>query len=129
MATCDDVERLAVALPEVEESTTWGNRCWKVRGKTFVWVRPFSKADLGRYADAGTTAPAGEIVAVRVADAGEKELVLGAGIAGVFTIPHFDGFDAVLLQLDEIDPDVLAEFVTDAWLAMAPPTLAREFAP
>ena len=40
MVTWDDVERIATALPEVTEGTSWGNRCWKVKGRTFAWVRP-----------------------------------------------------------------------------------------
>ena len=39
--------------------------------------------------------------------------------AGAFTIPHFDGYAAVLLRLPLIAPDLLREFVIDSWLLKA----------
>ncbi|CAB4934671.1 MAG: MmcQ/YjbR family DNA-binding protein [Actinobacteria bacterium] len=123
MATWADVERLATALPSVEESTSWGNRCWKVAGKTFVWVRPLGKKDR---ADLGDDAPDGEILGVRVADEGEKAELLAAEPEVCFTIPHFDGFPAVLVRLDDVAEDLLAELVDDAWRCRAPKKLLAD---
>jgi len=117
MATWADVERIATALPAVEEGTTWGNRCWKVAGATFVWVRPLGKKDR---ADLGDEAPDGEVLGVRVADEGEKAELLAAEPDVCFTIPHFDGYAAVLVRLDDVDLDLLSELVTDAWRCRAP---------
>ena len=125
MATIDDVAGTAAALPEVTEGERHGNLTWFVAGKAFAWVRPFSKADIKRYG--ATTPPEGPIVAVRVADLGDKEAVLAAGSKGVFTIPHFDGFAAVLIQLRTVTKKVLREAVVDAWLSCAPPHLADEY--
>lgn len=118
----DDVARLARDLPEVTEAESRGSLTWKVRGKSFAWERPFSKADLKRFGD--VTPPDGPIAAVRVEDLHEKEAVLAAKRPGVFTIPHFDGYAAVLIQLNATDPETLRELVTDGWLAMAPAGLA-----
>jgi len=118
----DDVARLARDLPEVTEAESRGSVAWQVRGKSFAWERPFSKADLKRYGTA--VAPDGPVVAVSVADLHEKEAVLAAKRPGVFTIPHFDGYPAVLIQLNGTDTGTLGELVTDAWLAKAPPGLA-----
>src|SRR4051812_22874254 len=97
-ATLAGVARVAAGLPDVVEDERRGCRTWSVAGKTFAWERPFSKADVKRY---GTeTPPAGAILAVRVADLGEKEAVLSAHPGPLFTIPHFDGFSAVLVHLD-----------------------------
>ena len=41
-----------------------------------------------------------------------------------FTIPHFDGFPAVLTRLDAIDEQLLREMLTDAWLLRVPKTVA-----
>jgi hypothetical protein len=125
MATLDDVARIAGALPEVTEGESRGARTWDVAGSTFAWERRFSKADIKRYAD--DTPPAGPILAVRVADLGEKEAVLGARHRGIFTIPHFDGYAAVLVDLPKVGAKVLRETLEDGWLARAPERLTAEF--
>jgi hypothetical protein len=45
----------------------------------------------------------------------------------VFTIPHFDGYAAVLVQLDEVGHNDLRDLVVDGWLACAPAELREEF--
>jgi hypothetical protein len=125
MATLDDAARLALELPEVTEADRHGGRTWFVAGKAFAWERGFSKADLRRYGDQAP--PDGPILAVRVEDLGEKEAVLGAAPAGFFTIPHFDGYAAVLIQLRKVSVTALREALTDGWLACAPRRLAAEF--
>ena len=118
MATFADVERIVSALPEVTAAERRGSRVWLVAGKAFAWERPFSKADLRRFGDAKP--PSGPILALRTADLTDKEAVLAAGTKGFFTIPHFDGFAAVLVQLRTVAKRPLREVVEDAWLAMAP---------
>lgn len=120
MATWDDVERLATALPSVQEGTTWGNRCWKVAGKTFAWVRPLGTKDR---ADLGDAVPTGEVMAVRVDGEGSKAELLAAEPDVCFTIPHFDGYAAVLVRLVDVDEDLLDELVHDAWRVRAPKRL------
>lgn len=119
MASIADVERVIAGLADVTEGTRFGHRTWLRAGKAFAWQRPFSKADLRRFGDAPV--PAGPILAVRTADVDAAEAVLVENRPGFFTIPHFAGYPAVLIQLDTADPDDLAEAVGDAWLAVAPP--------
>ena len=125
MATLDDFAAIAAALPEVEEGLRHGMRTWFIDKKGFAWERGFSKADLKRFGD--ETPPDGPIAAVRTADLAEKEAVLAAGEAGVFTIPHFDGHPAVLIQLKKVKKKVLRELILDAWLATAPPRLTKAY--
>ena len=125
MATLDDFALMATELPEVTEAERHGNRTWFVGGKAFAWERPFSKADIRRFGE--TVPPAGPIVAVRVGDLAEKEAVLASSTEAIFTIPHFDGFAAVLVQLTTVTKKALRDVVIDAWLACAPPELASAY--
>lgn len=125
MATLEDVERLAADLPETEVGERYGNRTWSVRGNAYAWERPFSKADLKRFGD--ETPPDGPILAVRVEDLGEKEAVLASAQRGFFTIPHFDGFAAVLIQLSNVSEAALRDALVDGWLVFAPTALAEAY--
>jgi hypothetical protein len=119
MAGWDDVQRLALALPEVVED----RGSWRVRGKSFVWERPLRRGDLDAL---GSAAPTGPILGARLADEGEKQALIAANPAAFFTTPHFDGYPAILVQLDNISMPELAELITDAWLVQAPKRLAKQ---
>lgn len=123
MATWEDVRRLALALPETTERATYGGvPAWRVRDKAFVWDRPLSKADVQ---ELGCRAPAGPVLGVQVADEGVKQALLADRPEVFFTTSHFDGYPAVLVDLDVVDEAVLRELVVDAWLARAPRRLAK----
>jgi hypothetical protein len=53
--------------------------------------------------------------------------VLAAHPAAFFTIPHFDGYSAVLIQLRRAAKRALRDAITDGWLACAPPKLADRY--
>jgi hypothetical protein len=124
MATWDDVRRLALALPGVEEDERWGTAAWRIRDKVFVWERPLRQSDLKALGDA---APQGPILGARVEHEGAKQALLADPSGAFFTTPHFDGYPAILVQLDVIEVPDLEEVVTEAWLLRAPKRLAKEF--
>jgi len=118
MATWDDVARIALALPETDEAVFFeGWHQWRVKGKNFAWERPLRPSDLRVLGD---DAPQGEILGVRVADLDVKEQVLAESSDAVFTIPHFDGYAAVLVLLDGVELDELEELITESWITRAP---------
>jgi hypothetical protein len=125
VVTLDEVAAIALELPGTTEGSQRGNRSWTVAGKAFAWERPFSKADIRRFGD--EQPPTGPIVAVRVEDLHEKEAVLAAHPGVLITIPHFDGFAAVLILLDEVTDEVLRESLVDGWLTLAPPDVAEGY--
>jgi hypothetical protein len=124
MADWDDVRRLALALPETSEGTTRGLASWRVRDKMFVWERPLRGTDLRALGDA---APTGAILGAWVEHLVAKEAMLADNPGVFFTTPHFDGYAAVLVRLDEIPVAELEEVIVEAWLARAPKRLAREY--
>jgi hypothetical protein len=124
MASWEDVRRIALALPETSEGTSWGNVSWRVREKLFVWERPLRPGDRQALGDA---APDGPILGARVEHAGAKEALLAEDPEVYFTTPHFDGYPAILVQLERIAPAELEELIVDAWLCQAPKRVAKAY--
>ena len=124
MAGWDDVRRLALAMPEAGERSSRGLAQWRVRDKLFVWERPLPQSDLRALGDA---APDGPILGARVEHLIAREALLQDPSGAFFTIPHFDGYAAVLVLLDEIDLGGLDEVIVEAWLCRAPKRLADEY--
>ena len=125
MASFDDVRRIALSLPETSERTSRGNCQWRVKDKLFVWERPLRRSDLEALGDA---APDGPILGARVEHLIAKEAIIAEDPRVFFTTPHFDGYPAVLAQLQRIGSDELNELVIEAWLCRAPAKLARAYA-
>jgi hypothetical protein len=117
--TIQSVGAFASSLPGVTVGTKWGNRTWMVGGKGFAWQRPFSKADLVRFGD--ETPPAGDILAVRVENLDAKDALLAIAPPGFFTIPHFNGYAAVLIALRQARAQDVRAAVMGAFRTVAPP--------
>jgi hypothetical protein len=112
MADWETVREIALALPEAVDAS--GSRpAFRVRGKLFAWK--------SRDRDGGA-------LAVRV-DADEKQLILASNPDVYFETPHYHGYPAVLIRLEQIDRDELAERIEDAWLTRAPKRLAAQLRP
>jgi len=115
MADADDVRRLALALPGVEEIASDGFD-FRVGNHGFVWSYP--ERIPGRRRVIRT-----DIAVLYVGDEAEKQaLVLGEPDL-FFTTPAYDGSPLVMVRLERVDPGRLDELVTDAWRMRAPADL------
>lgn len=121
----EDVADICSELPEVEATTSWGDRpTYAVRKKGFVVYRGPRKDAVDEH---GERLP--DVILFRTPDAADKEALVQAD-GPFFTTDHFAGYNAVLVQesrLGEVSRAELAEIITDAWLSVAPKRLAREF--
>ena len=124
MATWDDVRRLALALPGTAEKGDGDASQWRVKDKLFVWMRPLRKSD---FEALGAAAPQGPILGARTDGLAAKDALLSAPGEVYFTTPHFNGYPAILVQLDNIESDELEELVTEAWATRAPKRLAADY--
>jgi hypothetical protein len=124
MATWDDVRRLALSLPETSERQSRGNTQWRVKDKLFVWERPLRGTDLAALGDG---APDGPILGARVEHEVAKQALVADPSGVYFTTPHFDGYAAILVQLDLISLADLEEITVEAWLVRAPAKLAQTY--
>lgn len=126
----EDVDEICAGLPETELGISWGDRpTWKVprgdKGKGFVLYRAPHKTAV----DPATGEMYDDLVVITTPTEVEKHALVEDPATPFFTIDHFKGYGAVLVQqsrLGEIDRDELVEIITDAWAAKAPRRLVRE---
>ncbi|WP_336645940.1 MmcQ/YjbR family DNA-binding protein [Microbacterium sp. USHLN186] len=127
MATIEDVRRIVLGFPRVVETVEGhrGGACWRTSAGMIAWERPPSKRDLEQLAHLGREWPAGVVLGIHVESEHDKSALIETYPHAFFTIPHFDGYPAVLTRLDQIDTQLLRETLTDAWLLRVPTTVAR----
>jgi hypothetical protein len=126
----EDIDQICASLPETELGTSWGDRpTWKVprgdKGKGFVLYRAPGRTAI----DPETGEMYDDLVVIMTPTEVEKHALVEDASTPFFTIDHFKGYNAVLVQqsrLDEIGRAELAEVITDAWAAKAPRALVRE---
>jgi hypothetical protein len=102
------VRRLALALPGVEEGTSYGTPAFRVKGKFFVRLRED-----------------GESIVVKVGD-DERDLLMEADPDAFFTTDHYKGYPSVLVRLSRVREADLAEVLDQAWARLAPPKLVAQ---
>ncbi len=110
MTTWDEVVAMAMALPQVEESTWFRTPSLKVAGKGFARLRTEAEGGL-----------------VLMCDLGEKEALLASGDPAFYTTSHYDGYGAILVDLDRVDSEQLAELIEESWRRKAPAKLCKTF--
>jgi hypothetical protein len=122
MAQQDDVRRIALSLPEtVEEEDRFAfSVLTKGKRKGIAWVW------LERIEPKKPRVPRPDVIAVRVANQGDKATLLASDGEKFFTEPHYNGYPAILVRLAAVDEDELRELITDAWRCQAPRALVKE---
>ena len=118
MADADDVRRLALGLPHVVEIPSDGFD-FRVGGHGFVWSYPERRP--GRPRQIRT-----DVAVLFVGDEEERQALLLGEPDAFFTAPGYERLPLVLLRLDRVDAERLAELVTDAWRMRAPDGLVED---
>jgi hypothetical protein len=125
MTTMDDLDKLALAMPETtKELSDDGRPGYKAHGKLFV-VHRSRRPDA---VDPDTGERMDDVLMFRVADLWVKEFMLADDRGVYFTTPHFDGYPAVLVRIPDLvrlDRDELEELVVEAWLTRAQKRVAK----
>jgi len=123
MADLNDVQRIALALPETtmdDDRIAFSvNTKGKRKGIAWVWME--------RVHPKQARVPNLSVLAIRVRDLAEKDMLLAARPGTLFTEPHYNGFPAILARLGAIDVDELEGLIRNAWRCQAPTALVRSF--
>ena len=123
MADLSDVQRIALALPDTsldDDRIAFSvNNKGKRKGIAWVWME--------RMHPKQARVPNLSVLAIRVRDLAEKDMLLAARPSALFTEPHYNGFPAVLIRLAAIDVDELEGLLHNAWRCQAPAALVRSF--
>lgn len=123
MADLNDLRKIALALPETVQE---GDRIafavmnkGKPKGIAWVWLE--------RVDPKKARVPNPEVIAIRVRNTLEKEMLIESQPAKFFTEPHYNGFPAILVRLAAVEVDELDMLLTNAWRCQAPPALVQRF--
>ena len=109
MTTWNQVVQAGRTLPGVEESIWYRTPALKVAGKGFARLRTEAEGKL-----------------VLMCSLAEKAALLESNEPPFSTTSHYDGYGAILVDLDLVDPGQLLELLTDAWRLKAPARLRAQ---
>lgn len=123
MADLNDLHRIALSFPET--SSEEGRIAYSVRNKgkqkglAWVWLE--------RIDPKKARVPNPAVIAIRVRNTLEKEMLIDAQPAKFFTEPHYNGYPAILVRLAAVEVDELEALLLNAWRSQAPPALVKSF--
>lgn len=96
MTSEDDVRELALALPRTIEKPSYGTPGFRVRDKLFARIREEG------------------VLAIWCESLEEKDFLIEGDPEKFFTTPHYDGYAMVLVRLDAVDREELAELLAES---------------
>lgn len=122
MATQADVRRIALALPGAEEGKDRFAFFVRDKGKPkgFAWVW------LERTEGKSARVPNDGVLAVRVTNNAQKDLILASDRRKFFSERHYNGYPAILVRLKEVTVADLRVLLEEAWRRRAPKALLAE---
>ena len=97
----DTVRALGLALPDVEEGTTYGSPALKVRGKMFACIAIHKSAEP-------------DSLAVRI-DFDQRDELIAADPKTYYLTPHYVDYPVVLVRLGRVHQDALRDLLLTAW--------------
>jgi hypothetical protein len=109
MASWDDVIAIGGRFPGVEVTTSYGRPALKVAGKFMCSVRQDPDAFV-----------------FRVLDVPDQQALVRGQPDVFFTTPHYDGWPYVLVNMEAVGNEQLAELVEDAWRIRASKKLVAQ---
>jgi hypothetical protein len=116
MATRSDVRRIALSFPDTEEAkghfafSVWNKN--KLKGFAWVWME--------RVVPKKPRVANPKVLAVRVANVGQRDALIAAEPKKFFTEPHYERFPAILVRLSEVRVPELRALLQEGWRCMAP---------
>lgn len=123
MADLNDLQRIALSFPETTQEE--GRIAYAVlnkgkpKGLAWVWME--------RVDPKKARVPNPEVIAIRVRNNLEKEMLIEAEPTKFFTEPHYNGFPAILVRLAAVDATELEVLLRNAWRCQAPSALVKHF--
>jgi len=122
MATRADVRRIALALRGAREGDDdfafFVMNKGKAKGFAWSWKE--------RIDPKKPRVPNLGVLAIRVANNAQKDLILSSDTRKFFTEPHYDGYPAVLVRLKEVTVADLRVLLEEGWRCQAPKELLKE---
>ena len=123
MADLIDLQRIALSFPETiqEEGRIAYAVMNKGKPKGFAWVW------LERIDPKKARVPNPDVIAIRVRNNLEKEMLIEAEPTKFFTEPHYNGFPAILVHLAAVEAVDLEALLRNGWRCQAPPALVKAY--
>ena len=100
---------LALKLPGITETTSWGQPCLKAHGKLWVWWSPHEDAPVFKIPRE------------------EREMLLEVDPERFFVTPHYQAHALILVRPDKLEADWARAVLKRSWRDMAPKKILKAY--
>jgi len=105
----ETARQLALALPEVEEGTSYGTPAFKVKKKLIARLRED-----------------GDSLVVRI-DLLKRDILMNAEPKTFYITEHYQNYPWILVRLSNVRREVLSDLLEQAWRLEAPARLVKSY--